>query len=301
MHHSYRIAITTLVFTLACQRAPNGAEVQATNDAAPDRTEDDAAIESDVASPMPGPPYLSVSPSDLTSQMRGEDIFLSMGFSTQVSTKVLSEIEGRVRLQSSRGDVPLELVEVPESAADQARNIRRLQVVLSERMASEWHELLVDLSGIDIQVMGTLRPMGNELYVVRMHPESAPVLKQVQVCRSLPLQDVVEVFLDFSEPIDFVPRPSNTSAGPVEVYLGDVKCAMLPSAAEQEAGDYIATLQFRCLQVLELRSLEVVFLRELRAASGRAVTSYDSAPISSLPFDFSLAFGGDECFYFHGQ
>lgn len=296
-----RIAISLLLTTLACRGGSNSAQPQLDTDTAPAVEVRETATQLEVGSPMPGDPFIAVSPTDLTSQMRNKDIVLSIGFSSSASAELLSKLRERVAVHNASREIGLEVAELPESAGDQARNVRRLLVVLAESMSSEWHELVLDLTDLHVQAMGNIRPIGNSRYMVRMHPDSAPVIRQVQVCHAQPFDGVVEVFLDFSEPIDFVPRPSNTSNGPVEVYLEEVKCGLLPSAAEQESGDYIATLQFRCNQVKELRSLEVVFLRDLRTAAGLPVTTYSSGSPSSLSFDFSLAFGDDECLYFHGQ
>lgn len=261
----------------------------------------DTKRETSDASNEPSIPNLrvKVEPVDLTTSMRTLPIKLIVGLvNREVPDATLDELGKRVTLYSSETgeQIPVTFNILPseESVA------REVAVKPVEELPSQWLEVRLDLRALPLDGYHALVPTGDGTFKSRFHPDSVPVVQKVQACFDQQYAGNVGVRIDFSELIDFIPKPSTVSNPPAHPSLGSGTCKMDPNVQDNEPDQYASVFQFSCVGVQDASELLLVFDSVLKTETGQILTTYRSADApKSISLRLSDAYDAGECKVWH--
>ena len=106
--------------------------------------------------------------------------------------------------------------------------------------------------------------------------------------------------MEFSEPIDFLPRPSTVAEAPADLSFESGSCSMAPNVQEGEEGEYTQTFQFSCSGVIAPSTLSLTFSRALETADGDALGVFlTEVPVEFIKLEPSDAAIAADCLYWH--
>jgi len=137
----------------------------------------------------------------------------------------------------------------------------------------------------------SLVPVAGGTYMVRFHPDSAPVLQSVRYC-SDPTTGNSGAVVIFSEPVDFVPTKEGVLGEvPLHVRANGISCAPLPSVPDDSKDEgYNSWFEFGCGKAATLVALTLSVTRPLKAASGKTATFSVESANTARQFDAANGF-----------
>ena len=228
--------------------------------------------------PIPPRRQVTVEPADLMTSVRGSPIRVIVGITDNyVPEAILGALRERLTLVTDEGaEVAIEIEDEPASA--QTPQGRALQLLPETALASVWHEVRIDLRGLELDPFPALHTMEDGTFKTRFHPDSVAVVRQVRFCESKNAAEPSLAVVEFSEPVDYVADEAGVAGeSPIRMLVDGTSCTLAQSVFDLDE-KYNSHFEFSCAQSTgERADLRVEWTRDLLTASGQKVSLLNGA------------------------